>query len=161
MKNLIILLVLIIVVSCNSSKTTIDISGNWYSCARNGDYIEMFVNDNKYKYSSNFGTITHWDKYQISGDTLIQFNTNLLDDSLFINKALIEKNNDDRFILNYLTSVETWEMHRIKGDINIYKSDKKMLEETLQRAAIIACPDFRPEDEKQEKSIEETIEFQF
>ena len=73
MKNFIIIIGLSFLLSCYTDKQVNKITGNWYNCAKNGDYIEMFVKENQYRYSSNFGIITPWSEFKISGDNLIQF----------------------------------------------------------------------------------------
>ena len=149
--------------SCNSNKQENELTGNWYSCsyAKNGDYIEMFVKENQYRYSSNFGTITPWSEFKISGDTLIQFDKHSTEDSLITNKAIIEFVDENQIKLNYLTSDETWVLHKIDETIKNNITDSMILRETMRRSLEINCVDYRTDEEKRKDSLLKEINFQF
>jgi len=148
MKNFTIITGLLFLLSCTSNKQENKLTGNWYSCAKNGDYIEMFVKDNQYRYSSNFGTITPWSEFKISGDTLIQFDKHNIEDSLFTNKAIIEFVDKKQIRLDHLTSDETWVFYKIDETIKNNITDSIILRETMHRSLEINCVDYRTDEEK-------------
>ena len=154
---------LLFLLSCNSNKQENELTGNWYSCsyAKNGDYIEMFVKENQYRYSSNFGTVTPWSEFKISGDTLIQFDKHSTEDSLITNKAIIEFVDKKQIRLDYLTSDETWVFYKINETIKDNLIDSEILRETMRRSREIKCDDTRTDEEKRKDSLLKEINFQF
>ncbi|MCD4793057.1 MAG: hypothetical protein K8R54_07495 [Bacteroidales bacterium] len=50
MKNFIIITGLFFLLSCNSNNQENKLTGNWYSCAKNGDYIEIFIKEINFQF---------------------------------------------------------------------------------------------------------------
>ena len=84
MKRAILIIIAFTTLNCEFRISKTEISGNWYSCAKNGDYVEMHIKGNKYKYSTDFGNPTNWNEFEIRSDTLIQYDKYVFEDSILL-----------------------------------------------------------------------------
>ena len=58
---------------CKSNKIENEIHGNWSCCSYRGDYFELYIQNDKYMYVTNFDLIFPWEELYIKGDSLFQF----------------------------------------------------------------------------------------
>jgi hypothetical protein len=162
MKIPVYIIVLFIIQSCASNKTEESLTGIWYNCAKDGYYIEMHILNNQYRYSTNrLEYVMKPCELQLSGDTLIQFNTGLYKDSAVINKAIITFINPDQFKLEYLTSDEIWILTRAEAAISDFNNDSEILKGTKDRATELPCIDKRSEEERKKDTLNRQIDFVF
>ena len=161
MRTLLFLILFLVVISCNNIKQITSLEGNWYSCSKRGDYIEFIVKNDSYRYSSNLGIVTPWFKYKINKDTLFQYDTNKVYDSMVIKKSIISFSKNGKLFMNYITSNENWIMFRIDEDISNIQDDDLLLKGTKERSKKINCQDIRRKEEKIQDSINSIIDFRF
>lgn len=146
--------ILLLIFSCKTELKASKISGSWYSCAHNGDYIEMHIKGNKYKYSMDFAAPINWNEFEIKQDTLFQYNNYIFPDSLIINKATIKFTDNETLKIDYFTSDESWTFKKLNEDIANIENDFKLQLETIQRSKNAKCIDYRTEEEKKRDSID-------
>jgi hypothetical protein len=154
-----IIFLLTVICGCNSKKNENAISGHWYSCAKNGDYVEMHIKNNRYKYSSDFGLVSEWNELKVKGDTLIQYDKFLFEDSLLTNKAKFNLTHKDEFKLKYLTSDENWTFSRIDMEIGNIEDNSVLINKTIERSKGRKCSDYRTEEEVKKDSLNGIINF--
>ena len=158
-KSIYIIPVLFIIIGCKPIKNDARFSGHWYSCAKNGDYIELHIKNNEYKYSTDFGDPTNWNEFEVKGDTLIQYNGFIFEDSTVIDKAKFHFIDKNEFILEYLTSDESWTFQRLDEEIKNVENNLALKNETIERSKIRKCIDNRTDEEKD--SLDVILDFQF
>jgi hypothetical protein len=162
MKIPVYIIILVILQSCTSSKTEASLTGIWYNCAKDGYYIEMHILNNQYRYSANrLEYVMKPCEFKLSGDTLIQFNTDLYKDSIVINKAIITFINPNLIKLEYLTSDEIWIITRAEAAISHFNNDSEILNGTKRRAVELPCIDKRSEEERKKDTSHTQIDFVF
>ncbi len=131
--------------------------GNWYSCTEDGFYVEMLTKKNQYKFSAANKIVTPWCQYKISGDTLYQYDTDFIKDSVVVKTAKISYINNDEIELKYITSDETWRFYRMEQNISNLENDSALNLETCKRAKLLNCID----NQANPDSIQKMIYFQF
>lgn len=120
-------------------KQTNMIQGNWSNCSEDGYYIEIFFEDNLYRSSDNDGYVSEWLKFEISGDTLIQYDPYTVEDTVVVSKAIINTLNKDSLSLSYLPNDNEWILIRIiDKDIDI-NEDSKLVNGTRLRSYDADC----------------------
>jgi hypothetical protein len=66
-----ILLICIVLVGCRFSNSGHNrFSENWYSCSKDGLYIELIIKADSFKYSANNGMVTKYCNFKFENDTL-------------------------------------------------------------------------------------------
>ena len=160
-QSIYIAFVLTLIYGCVSVKSESSISGHWYSCTKNGDYVEMHFKKNEYKYSSYFGIASEWNEFKVEGDTLIQYDKFLFEDSIVTNKAKFHFTDKGELKLEYLTSDESWTFFRIDDSIGDIEDNSVLRLETIERSKARKCVDHRTEEEKKKDSLDRVIDFQF
>lgn len=160
-KAIITFLILNTFLSCSTEDNKTKILGSWYSCSSNGDYVEMHIKENQYKYSTDFGIVTKWNEFEIKGNTIFQYDKYVFEDSTIVNKANLYFLEEGMLTLEYFTSDEDWVFHRLdKAIINI--DDNAILnQETKERSNARKCIDQRTEEEKKKDSLDTQVDFQF
>ncbi len=141
----------------NKEDTGYKISGHWYSCARNGGYIEVHFKKDKFKYSSNFGKSTDWNSFKVSGDTLIQYRQHTPESPIVINQAKFDLSNGNELKIDYFISEESWILNRIhdfKGNI---ENNTILNQETTERGKSQKCVDYRTREEKHRDSLDKNV----
>lgn len=123
---------------CTSYNKSI-VDGHWYTCAENGDYIEWHMIQKKYCFTSDFGLHSGWGKYQVSGDTLIQFDETTYEDSLVLVKAIIVPVTENQIRLEYNNLNETWILNKINEPVNLYETKEEIKAATILRARSVNC----------------------
>ena len=162
MKRLILIaLLLLLIFGCEPAKNDGLISGHWYSCSKNGDYFEMHIKNNMYKYSSGLGVVSEWNEFKLKGDTLIQYDKFRFEDSIVINKATFYFTDKDELKLEYLTSDENWIFHRINEEVENIEDNLVLRDETIERSKARNCIDSRTKEQRSMDSLERVIDFQF
>lgn len=159
LRHLFAILFTLLLSSCQTTKN--EFSGNWYTCDNKGGYFELIIRDHSFKYSTSYGLVTDWYKFNVSGDTLTYADPYLFKDSVITVKSKISFNNDGEMTQNFITSDETWVYHRINESIENIDDKEKLKSDTKKRAEQIACPDMRSTEEKQQDSLMKDIYFQF
>jgi hypothetical protein len=161
MKVSVFFLAILLLSNCSLTKEKNKFSGNWYSCANDGLYIELLIKDNTFRYSTGNGLVTKWYDYKINGDTLKYSDPHLYKDSTINKKALIINVNKDVLIMDFITSKERWTFYKISENITDIDNDDKLIKSTKQRAHLYSCPDKRSTEEKTKDSAMKFIYFQF
>jgi hypothetical protein len=156
-----IVFLLTIIYGCEFANNDKVISGHWYSCAKNGDYIEMHIKNNKYKYSTDFGIASKWNELIVKGDTLIQYDKFLFEDSIVTNKAKFELTDKGELKLEYLTSAESWTFFKIDEQIGNIEDNLVLRDKTIERSKERKCIDYRTREEINKDSLDGVIDFQF
>ena len=156
-----ILIVITTILNCGSRISTASLSGNWYSCAKNGNYIEMHIKESTYKYSTDFGNPTKWNEFEVKSDTLIQYDKFVLEDSIIVNKAKFRFTKNGDLKLQYLTSNENWTFKRIDEEIKDIEDNFSLKKETFERSRKIKRIDQRTNKERGKDSIDMEIDFKF
>ena len=161
MKVSVFYLAILLLSNCSITKEKNKFSGNWYTCANDGLYIELLIKDNTFRYSTCNGLVTKWYDYKINDDTLTYSDSYLYKDSTIIKKALIIHINKDVLIMDYITSKELWTFYKISENITDIDNADKLIKSTKQRAQLYSCPDKRSTEEKAKDSVMKFIYFQF
>lgn len=160
-KSVYVVLLLTIIVSYQSFRGERNISGHWYSCAKNGNYVELHFKNNLYKYSTDFGLETEWNEFEIKGDTIIQYDNFLFEDSIVINRAIFKLGDSNELKLEYLSSDETWIFSKIEGEIGNTEDNLVLRNETIERSKQRTCIDYRTKKEIKNDYLDSLIDFKF
>lgn len=147
------IILLTIISGCSIQKNTHSINGNWCACSTSGDYIEMYVVEDQYKYVTDFQYHQDWNEYSISGDTLIQSNVVDLFDTIFQNKGIIRFISESQISINYLTSDEFWVLNKLKEPITDLNNDSLLIAAVEHRSALANCQGLRSGKERANDSI--------
>ena len=147
--------------SCGIRIDKTDISGNWCSCSKNGDYIELHIKGNQYKHSSDFMNPTNWNKFEIKSDTLIQYDKYIFEDSILVNMAKFQFMKNGELELKYLISDEYWKLKRINKNIQNLEDNIILKKETIERSMEAECADKRTNEERKRDSLDMQIDFEF
>lgn len=161
MKKAILIIIAFAMLNCEFRISKPEISGNWYSCAKNGDYVEMHTKGNKYKYSTDFGNPTNWNEFEIKSDTLIQNDKFVFEDSTIVNVARFQFTQNGDLELEYLTSNEKWTFKKIESKILNVEDDLALKKGTIERSKNTKCIDQRTNEERKKDSLEMQIDFKF
>lgn len=146
--------------SCSSKIDRGQGFGHWYTCTDAGLYIELLTTKDSLIYITNENFSSQWNAYKIIGDTLIEYDSHIFKDSIFITKALMEKSNSKKLVLDYVSSPEHWEFKKLSQDVNANLDVNKLSKEVKQRASLNQCTDKRSPAEIQKDSLK-FIDFQF
>lgn len=152
-----LLVLAIILLGCNLSNKVADkFAGNWYTCSKDGLYLECFIKEKSFIFAASNGIITQHDDFSIIGDTLIYSDAYLYKDSLVIKKAIIHFASDSQFTLDYISPDEHWIFHKLKEDIPNIENHTQLLIDLQKRATKHQCI-----DKIQNDSVKKEIYFQF
>lgn len=160
-KAILITSILVTIFSCKTKSTNSFIIGNWYGCTQNGDYIEMHVKGNLYKYSTDFSNPTNWNKFEIKSDTLIQYDKFMYPDSINVNKAILKFSKSEELKLKYFISGESLTLSKLDDKIENIENNILLKIETIERSKKVKCSDLRTEKERKKDSLNKIIEFKF
>ena len=156
------LVIATLLIGCGFSNIRQDrFSENWYTCSKDGLYIELLIKANSFKYSASNGLITKYCNFKINYDTLIFSEPNLFEDSIIIKKAMITFISDDQLIMDFITSNEHWTFNKLKEKIFDIDNNEQLLIGTEKRAKKYTCLDTRTKDEKTKDSLDKQIDFKF
>lgn len=136
-----------------------NLSGSWYSCSKRGDYIEIHFKKNQYKYSTNFITPSNWNKFEVLGDTLIQYDKFLFKDSIISVKSKFHFKDKDELKLTYYTSDEKWTFVRIHEKIKSLENNLLLERKTIERSKKAECIDKRTPKERKRDPLDNHFEF--
>ncbi len=139
-------------IGCKSHNSNDLLQGNWKCCTYRGDYFELYIQDKKYKYSTDFELIFPWENFEIDNDTLVQY-SHSMDGNKQISKSRIEIISDNQFVLHF-SNEKPWTFNRIIENITISTYDSICLNETKERGLMTKCKDQRTEDEIKKDSID-------
>ena len=140
-------------VSCTNK-----INGVWYSCTKDGYYIELLVENNELRFfTGNY--ISEKIAFKIVDDTLIYKGLNAVD-SIIESKAVIRINRKKHLQLDYQTVEEQWDFYRTEGKINDFDNGTQLLKAGKTREKMHFCKDGRTIEDKQQDSLN-FIYFQF
>lgn len=156
-----IALVLLLLFGCTARKNVALLSGHWWGFSKYGDYVEMHIKHNAYKYSTDFTKPTDWNAFEIKGDTLIQYAKFLFPDTIFISKAKFHYTDKGDLVLEYLTSNEDWILHKLEEDIENIENNPLLRYETIKRSKKRKWIDRRTDEERKRDSLERIIDFRF
>lgn len=156
-----IIFLLIITCGCESISHDEMILGHWYACSRNGDYVELHIKDHQYKYSSDFGVVSQWNEFIINGDTLIQYDKFVFEDSIVTYRARLHLTDKGELKLDYFTSDENWTFLKISERPRNIENNLILKQETLERSRTRKCVDQRTEAEIKQDSLNNIFDFQF
>lgn len=148
-----IIILFLLIIGCKPKASTNTLIGNWYSCSRSGDYIEMYVVDKKYKYITDFQLPQNWNEYRVSGDTLIQHYFDNILDTTYYSKALIHFVNESQISIDYLTFKEVWVLNKLTNPIIDINNDSLLMAGIKLRSINANCQDQRSHEEKKRDSL--------
>lgn len=152
-----IFLIAIILLACSlPNKAASKFAGNWYTCSKDGLYLECFIKDKFFIFAANNGIITQHENVSIIGDTLIYSDSYLFKDSLVIKKAILHFVSDKQFTLDFPTSNEHWIFYKLAENIPNMDNPEKLLLDIGKRAKKYHCIDTKTGKDSLEK-----IYFQF
>ena len=172
MKNLLLLATTsLIFFSCDSNLKSNKLIGNWYTCGKDGSYIEWYVKDETYKFCTDGLLEAQSEKYTISKDTIIS-QSPYKEIGNEVSKAIMHFKDNGDVELNYITSNENWIFHPLNAEIKpypdeltfdeeVYKQYQEVVEDLKERQKLVNCPDTRTKDEIKQDSINSNINFQF
>ncbi len=152
-----IFLIAVILLACSlPHKAASKFAGNWYTCSKDGLYVECFIKQKSFIFAASNGIVTQHDDYNIIGDNLIYSDAYLFKDSLVIKKAIIHFVSDTQFTLDYISSDEHWVFHKLREDIPNIENHKELLLDLKKRAIKHQCI-----DKTQNDAVKKEIYFQF
>lgn len=138
-KSILFIILLLALQSCSLEKEAQNISGNWSACVRDGDYIEMFVVNHKYRYSTGTGLITNWKEFKIEADTMYYFNNDPNMDSVITVKSRIQYIRKNKMKLKFSATGEVWKLKRIEEAIPDLENRANIMKGTQTRSLSAPC----------------------
>ena len=150
--------IVILALGCRSSNIESEIEGNWSCCSHRGDYLELYIQNGKYRYVTDFDLIFPWEKFYVKGDSLFQ-EDNTVEGPLRIAKSKIEIIDHNSFILHF-ENENPWVFNRIEEQIDISGNNSMNLRNTEQRGTKMNCEDQRTKEEIKKDSTD-LIYFEF
>lgn len=143
------------VLCCKSNLVSDEIQGNWSCCTYGGDYFELYFQDDKYRYVTDFGLIFPWDKFQVNGDSLFQ-ESQATNGTRNTEKSRIEIIDKNTFILHF-ENRKPWTFRRIESELIISEVDSINLANTKFRSLKTKCQDQRSYEERTNDSTDSYI----
>ena len=157
-----ILSICTILVGCRFSNSGHNrFSENWYSCSKDGLYIELIIKADSFKYSANNGFVTKYCNFKFENDILIYTDLNFHEDSTVIKKATVKFISDKQMTMDFTNPVEHWTFYKLEEKISEIDNNEKLLTGTRQRAVKYKCFDYSTMEEKSKDSTKNFIYFQF
>jgi hypothetical protein len=157
-----ILSICTILVGCRFSNSGHNrFSENWYSCSKDGFYIELIIKADSFKYSANNGLVTKYCNFEFENDILIYRDLNFHEDSTVIKKATVKFISDKQMTMDFTNPVEHWTFYKLEEKISEIDNNEKLLTGTRQRAVKYKCVDSSTMEEKSKDSTKNFIYFQF
>lgn len=139
LRTILFIILLLALQSCSLENEAINFAGNWSGCVREGDYIEMLVKKNQYRYSTGTGLVTNWKEFKIEGDTVYYFNNDPNMDSLITVKSRIQYIRKNKMKLKFSETGEVWRLKRIEEAIPDLENRANIIKGTQTRSLSAPC----------------------
>ena len=154
-----IFILFLILFSCGLNTNEKKLQGNWYACLKGGEYFEMYIDKDKYRYVTSFGLIFDWNEYRMKDETMIQIESASCD-SIIVNESQINFINKNQFeFIDTIGSKIQWTFYRIEDEVIYYDNDSIMINEAKKRSTKVNCPDLRTDEEKLQDSLLLNIDY--